>query len=858
MVAERKANSYFCPAGPLPGRAYVLLLQSDVDAIKANATFALKFRQTEDAGAATEVEFSPLYWVRATRMLKGGPDDPNSVFLVELADRRILAAKFSATDNQHFNVRSYANDADYLTGTSGATWQTLVDDLWAELPDGFGAAPALPYAPHGVPEDFRFIGANAWQAVHLVLAKVGCTSVYDPINDTFSIVRLGVAQALGDLSTPDYSAEPVSHDATRVPEKLRVYFHTHHQNYGQERDTELATNWSVSDATVFLDVNTNVADAAGGTLLNVWDDLARSLDEDNTDTNAAARSTRADELRDNFVQDAQTARLLESRLGLITSVLPGSEIKGVIWKHWGDATGMQTEIVAHPGVPRAFDDQSEFGMRFTPVHESLAPPSIVRKGFPVYPRLPNLIQVFHSGGSQGETVEPNVDGLHPGRVRRYVAGSLAILEDCWIRLADDHDTALGDVNATDGLILYGRLSGVETSQGQTLPLYVAIKGAADGTTIVRFQLIQSMAILDGASNAVLVDKDLNPTGEPPIVVNDTVGAWAGPSGAYGWAAVLGDAGDDFYEILYLENFARNIEFTLTADMSGGEAPATYQAFWGWPDNGLQPAGPSVIVKDRMGLYGSCLENDKGLAKWDEKTQEYMVVVCGIAGAERDRYAVVTGQYSGGDPDDPCARVTVQECDNCEGDNPAGAEFEVKFQVPAHRSPNINPDDVVTWGIGNDDVRKITSDATDDRYGTVKMWKLNAGDVPPGWRILTDFDHRMPFGATFDEENMEQVGTVGEVGADEDTFDVDKDGGHADHYHAAPSGTDIDVHDVTTGVRVTLTVESFGSAGDGPGAPPAVSRCTSKPGEAADCNVAKQVKHTLVRIYFMERFNQFIP
>ncbi len=64
--AEGKANSYFCPAGPLPGRAYVLLLKSDVDLIQSDATFTLKFEQTQDAGAATSLEVGPLYWVKAT------------------------------------------------------------------------------------------------------------------------------------------------------------------------------------------------------------------------------------------------------------------------------------------------------------------------------------------------------------------------------------------------------------------------------------------------------------------------------------------------------------------------------------------------------------------------------------------------------------------------------------------------------------------------------------------------------------------------------------------------------------------------------------------------------------------------
>ena len=103
-------------------------------------------------------------------------------------------------------------------------------------------------------------------------------------------------------------------------------------------------------------------------------------------------------------------------------------------------------------------------------------PDIARKTYPNYPRLPNIVQVDDTGSGTGADVTPNGDGLFRGHVARWVAGSLDILEDCWIRFVDDHDNNNGSVTVTNQDYFYGRLSGVETSGGTQLAIYLTRKG----------------------------------------------------------------------------------------------------------------------------------------------------------------------------------------------------------------------------------------------------------------------------------------------------------------------------------------------------------------------------------------------
>ncbi len=474
--AHKKANSYLCPVGPLAGRAWVLMVRADWDEISSNASHTLRF-----AGSRASASIGPLYVVEANRLLAGATDDANAVMLIELEDKRGLLARFTDTGGESYYIRSFANAQPYLTGTFQASWNSLLSDLWGNISTLAGSWPGLPagYSPVGTPEGFQFAGVNAWRAVHEVLAVIGLTTAYNPLTDSFSVVRIGATQTTATLPTPIFDAEPESGIALDVPATVRVYFSDHYESYGQERDTELATNWAQKPPFDSDDVATSVTGAITGTVAPIWSNLSRVLDEDNSDDNSAERASVAAQVAANFLLDAQTPRTYKQFEGVLTDALPGSQIKAVMWRHWGpELGGTVTEILQHPGVPVSIDQTSRGpACCMKGLGENVAPPDIGRGTFPNYPRIANIVRVYDSGSAFGAVVSPNASGLHDAKVRRWVGGSMAELDPCWLLLVDDFDTEAGQVAAINGHY-YGpaRLSGLETDSSDQRAIYLATTG----------------------------------------------------------------------------------------------------------------------------------------------------------------------------------------------------------------------------------------------------------------------------------------------------------------------------------------------------------------------------------------------
>jgi hypothetical protein len=490
--AARLANSYWCPLGPAAGRAWVLLLGEHLANIRdANQTFhTLRFRTRRPGEPDDEATFASLLFVKSQRLTPGEKENPAALHLVELADKRLLVEQFSDTGNLQFNVRSYAQGTAYLQETAGYTWSTAAEAIWNTMAGVLGSYPGLPdgYAPDGVPENMRFIGVGAWRALHQFLLKIGCTVAYDPHATQFRIVRLGGDQTdlpetiAGGEKLLD--AETLETGSAKFPATIRVYFHSHHRSHGQERDTEPADNWSYSGGGAFLDVLTGAPAAQPGTVLALWDDLPYLLDENNAPSNASELAARAlaratDWLNDQAVSGRRMHRVFPR---MVTSVRPGSQIKAVLWRAWGpEAGGTATEIVSHPGFPSRVTGGSSLadGLAWdaaTYSGENFAPPDLARRTYPAFPRLPNIVQIDDSSAQAGQVVSPNADNLFPARLRRWVAGSLATLGDCWVRFVDEHDAASGNVKVKNKDAFLARLSGIETSGGQQLPIYLARRG----------------------------------------------------------------------------------------------------------------------------------------------------------------------------------------------------------------------------------------------------------------------------------------------------------------------------------------------------------------------------------------------
>jgi hypothetical protein len=672
-----------------------------------------------------------MYLVKSQRLFNGGNNDKNALHLVEFCDARGIAAAHSSTGGINYNVRSYADDTDYLDGTEGHTWTTLCTALW-DACGVLGAFPGLPYAPHGVPEDARFNGLNAWWSLCAVLEKLDCAVAHNPLAGTYSIVRLGAEQTIDEPANRIiWNAEPQDFPATDIPETVRVFFNNHYRSYGQERDTELATNWSYLGAGASTDVATGDATAVEGTVKVFWDDLYRQLDENNTLVNGTAVTARATERKDNWLQRQRTERRHKIFYG-VNALFVGAQVRAVLWRNWGDHQsnalgGTVTEYLCRPDLVRDFGNQGggdgavgpSAWMQFEEnvAFENYTASDLARHSYPNYPRLPNIVQVFYSGDSAGAPVSANADGFHPGKVRRWVANNLVTLEDCWIRFVDNDS---GDVPAINGAN-YGpaRLSGMSTSDGQRLPVYTVRRGAI--VVFIEFTLTANMT----AGSATATIDQWWGTNQPtsPTTVHDRQGLFTRAlTGAKGIAVL--DTNDNLFIVLECQSKAGAVAMTLAADMTTNEANSTVNDFWGSQQD-VQNPGSSVIVYDAQGLFKRALDGAKGEAIYDAIDDRYRVVEC----QSKAGWIAVTLDENVGATAAGEAAVTIDAFHGTQQDvqDPAAESF-VAFSLEGISDGLVSGDKTVALYSSEEDKYYLLGKAGTPLWGrTQANWEENTGD-----------------------------------------------------------------------------------------------------------------------------------
>ncbi len=359
------ANSFTCPVGPEPGRGWIVMERADLEKLTLADPHELKWRgliaKDRTVKGERTLTLKNLYIVNdPIRIDTTGDDAPGSLYLVEITDVRFLAKHFSSI-NAAYNLRkpgppygAAGEDEDrYYTSTLNAgafwTWDTLCENIWEDtaLEDMLGAYPGLPYTPTGTPEDMRFVGVTAWWALHHVLDQIGCTTALDPTQDdgAFSIVQLGETQA-GLAAKEDkydeacprmHSFDPQAAKATRIPETIRVHFRYRHEN-GPDGWTTLAYT---------VDKATGVAGVVAGSVLPIWDSMPARYDAGTaTLSNSAALSTRATEVKDNWLAIHNVSRGRKVYGGIVADILPGEEVRAVEWRNGGDT--WRTTVIKRP------------------------------------------------------------------------------------------------------------------------------------------------------------------------------------------------------------------------------------------------------------------------------------------------------------------------------------------------------------------------------------------------------------------------------------------------------------------------------------------------------------------------------
>lgn len=363
-----------CFALPLheAAHAWILVLRSDLDKLNLNNRYSLTF--TSDSPVATSITWRNLVLCREPQAVIGAhtADDPDGVCLVELSDVRWLAKNptFAQSINEQYNVQATADLSsgstlyyeDSLNAGVAWTWAQMIGDVWATMAM-LGTFPGIPFTPDGTPQGFTFQGIAAWDALTLLLQRIGCAVRADltqAAGSQFTIVRVGAADsATAAIIAAAESRDRKIHDAEfqdlgiLQPFGVRVFF---------LRDKTIAARNSTWETTNIysVDVDGDVDGAEPGVYTPIWDDMP-ALDDGTDITNAAALATRAAERAADYFREigANGGLLLWKRYSGLLAITTGSTFKGVRWV--ADHRGIWTETVRHSLVDAAPEKASRAG-----------------------------------------------------------------------------------------------------------------------------------------------------------------------------------------------------------------------------------------------------------------------------------------------------------------------------------------------------------------------------------------------------------------------------------------------------------------------------------------------------------------
>jgi hypothetical protein len=295
----QNATRIMVPAGPMPARAVVLMLRSDVTAagfnINAQHTLHLEFDWSDVAGSASDdtldsLDFNNLVVTREPIALTPSyvADAADSLMLVELADMRWMCHNqyFHQSIDAQYNVRApayvgaeqfnadagtaitplpadcyYRQSLDLTDPTKPVTWTwaTMLQDMWENHLTILGDFPGLPDEitddKYGTPEGYVFLGVSAWLAINDVLTRLGCMIAPDlsetDVGSQYAIVQIGhpdtglddaLAAAAGD-GRKFHDAEPPAVVMGMWPANVRVHFHRLQQAGGEATTTNDDAQW---------------------------------------------------------------------------------------------------------------------------------------------------------------------------------------------------------------------------------------------------------------------------------------------------------------------------------------------------------------------------------------------------------------------------------------------------------------------------------------------------------------------------------------------------------------------------------------------------------------------------------------
>lgn len=229
--------------------------------------------------------------------------------------------------------------------------------------------------------------------------------------------------------------------------------------------------------------------------------------------------------------------------------------------------------------------------------------------------------VFRRAVEDGKIEEAQLTGVCIARVNVTDAGH---------RFAVPTDGQTYFTSATEGEI---QILDAPTGDPGVRECIVVLRCGAGGEEPIRFELTEALALGDEAEAEQLLwnGSAYVKQGTTFTVRDFTARGWKGEVGYWGWCIKKTDRdtveGQDEYDIIWMEMQARFVEFTLTEDMGETEsehASATVVTHRYWHTR--QPEG-TITVVDAAGLFTRALSGASGVAVYDERRDEYVIVEC---------------------------------------------------------------------------------------------------------------------------------------------------------------------------------------------------------------------------------------
>lgn len=423
-----RCNRFLNPLGQSPCAGYLLMMKKDMQSLETSASHTLRIEQP----GLPVIECKRLLITHAQAVFNAN-DSRDMIYIVEIADRRWYGTNnyyslyFGITENAMFNIPAGLYPSDYyedsMLGGTPYTWQEMLDVVWPTWLST--TAPTLPFTPHGTPIGFDFRGLSPYEAVGIILARIGCALRYVPRTGEYEVDRVGVLA--GQSTEQDELAEKYKQylddelhyfdpTITVFPKGVAVNFHKRTTQPGSENTYPLdggdSGQWMTGMVhTKYIDGTANNF-GSGATVLDntyaaLWDDLPAEVDFSGTLTNSSDVDVRAQERCDKFYEGlCRASQRYREGYSVALPFEPSGICRGVLLATGGNGD-WYTERYNHPRFMLAAGKNGEFEIAGNAT--TLNRPPILGPTLPTYP-----YETF-IGRVEGE---PDINGWQPVVERR--------------------------------------------------------------------------------------------------------------------------------------------------------------------------------------------------------------------------------------------------------------------------------------------------------------------------------------------------------------------------------------------------------------------------------------------------------